>query len=99
VTVRQQGLYRATIALTLTGHPRDFHTAAPLTQDVIEAGKVDDHHVFPRGYLKDAGLGAEIDSVLRAGASRSARVAEELSYSPLNDAHQNHCFSLVRIAP
>jgi hypothetical protein len=64
VTVRQQGLYRATIALTLTGHPRDFHTAAPLTQDVIEAGKVDDHHVFPRGYLKDVGLGGEVDSVL-----------------------------------
>ena len=49
VTIRQQGLYRATIALTLTQRPRDFHTAAPLTQEIIEAGKVDDHHVFPRG--------------------------------------------------
>lgn len=64
VTVRQQGLYRATIALTLTRHPRDFHTAAPLTPDLIEASKVDDHHVFPRGYLRDSGRGDEIDSVL-----------------------------------
>jgi hypothetical protein len=64
VTIRQQGLYRATIALTLTQRPRDFHTAAPLTQEVIEAGKVDDHHVFPRGFLKDIKRGGEVDSVL-----------------------------------
>lgn len=64
VTIRQQGLYRATIALTLTEYPRDFHTAAPLTQEMIEAGKVDDHHVFPRGYLKEIGRGGEVDSVL-----------------------------------
>jgi hypothetical protein len=64
VTIRQQGLYRATIALTLTEHPRDFHTAAPLTQELIEASKVDDHHIFPRGYLKDIGRGSEVDSVL-----------------------------------
>lgn len=64
VTVKQQGLYRSTIALTLTQHPRDFHTGAPLTREVIEANKVDDHHVFPRGHLADVGRGADVDSVL-----------------------------------
>ncbi len=64
VTIRQQGLYRATIALTLTQHPRDFHTGAPLTQEVITAGKIDDHHVFPRGFLKEIERGGEVDSVL-----------------------------------
>jgi hypothetical protein len=64
VTVRQQGAYRATIALTLTQRPRDFHTGAPLTQNVIEAGRVDDHHIFPRGYLKDIGRSSGVDSVL-----------------------------------
>lgn len=64
ITVRQQGLYRATIALTLSQAPRDFHTAAPLTPELIEAEKIDDHHVFPRGFLRDIGRGAEIDSVL-----------------------------------
>ncbi len=64
VTIRQQGLYRATIALTLTEHPRDFHTGAPLSQELIEAGKIDDHHIFPRGHLKDIGRGSEVDSVL-----------------------------------
>lgn len=64
VTSRQQGLYKATIALSLTNQPRDFHTAAPLTRQVIETGKVDDHHVFPRAYLKDIGRDGEVDSVL-----------------------------------
>ena len=44
--------------------PRDFHTAVPLSPEVIEAGKIDDHHIFPRGYLKDIGRGADVDSVL-----------------------------------
>lgn len=64
VTGRQQGLYASTIALTLTRYPRDFHTGAPLTREVIEAGKVDDHHIFPRGYLAEIGRENDLDSVL-----------------------------------
>ena len=64
ITPRQQGLYRATIALTLSRAPRDFHTAAPLTSDLIEEGKIDDHHVFPRAFLRELGRGSETDSVL-----------------------------------
>lgn len=64
VTTRQQGLYRATIALTLVQRPRDFHTGAPLTPELIEAGRIDDHHVFPRAYLRTVGRGEEVDSVL-----------------------------------
>ena len=64
VTARQKGLYRATVALMLTEQPRDFHTGAPLNQDLIVANRVDDHHVFPRGYLKEIGRSNEIDSVL-----------------------------------
>jgi hypothetical protein len=64
ITVRQQGLYRATIALTLCEAPRDFHTAAPLTGELIEAERIDDHHVFPRRFLRDLGRGSETDSVL-----------------------------------
>ncbi|MEA2445771.1 MAG: hypothetical protein QOJ12_3063 [Thermoleophilales bacterium] len=64
ITPRQQGLYRATIALTLSQAPRDFHTGAPLTSDLIEEEKIDDHHAFPRGFLRDIGRGSETDSVL-----------------------------------
>lgn len=64
VSPRQQGLYRATVALTLTNQPRDFHTGAPLTRELIEEQRVDDHHVFPRAYLSESGLGGGTDSVL-----------------------------------
>lgn len=64
VSIRQQGVYRATMALSLIGRPRDFHTGAPLTPELIELGKIDDHHVFPRGYLKDAGKVDPVDSVI-----------------------------------
>jgi len=64
VTTRQQGLYKATIALTLAEQPCDLHTAAPLTREVIEAKNIDDHHVFPRGYLRERGRGNDVDTVL-----------------------------------
>ena len=64
VTVKQQGLYRATIALMLSRQPLDFHTAAPLSLDAIRAAQIDDHHVFPRAYLREVGRGSELDSVL-----------------------------------
>lgn len=64
VTVRQRALYRATMALLLRHRPLDFHEAVPLTRTVIESTAVDDHHVFPRGYLNDVGLGNRIDTIL-----------------------------------
>jgi hypothetical protein len=64
VTPRQQGLYRATIALTLLQRPRDFHTGVPLTPELIVAGSIDDHHLFPRAYLRSGGKGEEMDTVL-----------------------------------
>ncbi len=64
ITTRQRALYRATMALLLRHRPLDFHEAVPLTRTVIESTAVDDHHVFPRGYLKDIGLDNRIDTVL-----------------------------------
>jgi hypothetical protein len=64
ITHRQLGLYRATIALTLSQAPRDFHTAAPLTPELIDEEKIDDHHVFPRAFLRSLGQDVQTDSVL-----------------------------------
>jgi hypothetical protein len=63
-TVRQRGLYRTTMALLMRHRPQDFHQAVPLTRTVIESTAVDDHHIFPRGYLEDAGLTNYVDTVL-----------------------------------
>jgi len=61
---RQQGLYKATIAAALTDHPRDLHTAAPLTRDLIDANQIDDDHVFQRAYLRETDRASEPDTVL-----------------------------------
>ena len=45
------------------------------------------------------GSSPPVSQLLITGASRSARVADELSYSPVNDAHQNHRLSFDRMAP
>ncbi len=64
VTVRQQGLYRSTIALTLINQPKDFHSTSPLTRDLIVKNRVDDHHIFPRAYLRSIAKDEAADSVL-----------------------------------
>lgn len=64
ITVRQRGLYRSTIALLMRQRPLDFHQAVPLTRTVIESTAVDDHHIFPAGYLKDQGGTNHVDTVL-----------------------------------
>lgn len=64
ITVRQRALYRATIALLMRNSPRDFHKAVPLSKPIIDGQAVDDHHVFPRKFLKSVGKGKAVDSVL-----------------------------------
>jgi hypothetical protein len=51
-TARQRAVYRGTIALVLSSGPRDFHSRAPLTKDLIIENNVDDHHIFPDAYLR-----------------------------------------------
>ena len=105
ITTRQQGLYRATIALTLLERPRDFHTGAPLTPELIEAGRVDDHHVFPRAYLRSVGNGGTVDSVLnhtlidrgtniRISRQATSAYLEEIRTelgATLDDVLRSHC--------
>jgi len=52
-TFRQRGLYKGLMCVILRRRPRDFHTGAPLTGDLIVEGHVDDHHIFPQAYLDD----------------------------------------------
>jgi hypothetical protein len=63
-TPRQRGMYRSTIALLMRRHPLDFHQAVPLTKSVIEGTAVDDHHIFPTGYLAETSWNNQADTVL-----------------------------------
>lgn len=53
VTPRQRSIYRGTICLILgtgTG-ARDFHTQAVITGNLMMQEGIDDHHIFPNGFL------------------------------------------------
>lgn len=64
-TFRQRALYRGLMCVVLRRHPRDFHTGAPLTGDLIIEGHVDDHHVFPQAWLDNPGRPASVPHRLR----------------------------------
>ncbi len=64
ITPKQRALYRGTIALVCSNGVLDFHKAEPLTFDYLQANKVDDHHVFPQGYLKVRGEDEWMNCVL-----------------------------------
>ena len=53
-TVRQRALYRGCIALILRSEACDFHSGKRITASMVHEMKIDDHHVFPRGYLADS---------------------------------------------
>lgn len=53
VTPRQRAVYRGAIALILRNEARDFHTGRRITANMMLEEKIDDHHVFPQGYIKE----------------------------------------------
>lgn len=55
-TPRQRSLYRGTIAIILSGGPRDFYNAYRLTSNLMVQHTVDDHHIFPQAYLTKQGM-------------------------------------------
>jgi hypothetical protein len=64
-TPRQSALYCGAMCLILSRGPRDVHSGAKLTGDVITRYRIDDHHVFPRVYLDRLGVAARFrDCVL-----------------------------------
>ena len=64
ITSRQRALYQSTMALMMSTLPLDFFDGAPLNRSVIDGRAVDDHHVFPRAWLKAHGLDGMADTVL-----------------------------------
>ncbi len=67
ITPRQQSVYKALMALVLKRRPLDFHRGEQITTPSISARSIDDHHVFPRGYLDDEnydGPPERVDSIL-----------------------------------
>ncbi len=64
VTRPNAALYRAVLALILSGRPLDFHKRSPIATTQMVEG-VDDHHVFPRRCVSVEGVDEEtVNSIL-----------------------------------
>ena len=55
VTFRQRALYRGLMGLVLRNGPKDFHKGERITSSVMRGQNIDDHHIFPDGWLRDGG--------------------------------------------
>jgi hypothetical protein len=64
-TPRQRAVYRGVLSLIMKNHARDFYSNNVLTPELIRQYEVDDHHIFPNGYLERKGVEARFrDCVL-----------------------------------
>lgn len=69
-TTKQRAVYRGLMCLILRTPSLDFHSAQPISAALIETNHIDDHHIFPKAYLRDHPIECklfsenEIDSVL-----------------------------------
>ncbi|OGO50341.1 MAG: hypothetical protein A2148_06675 [Chloroflexi bacterium RBG_16_68_14] len=64
VTAPGTARYKGIISLMLARRPHDFHDDKEITPERVRAGEVDDHHVFPRKYLKTTGQLDAADCIL-----------------------------------
>jgi hypothetical protein len=48
-------IYKGVICLILSSNPKalDFHTAGEISEDLVRSGRVEDHHLFPKSFLRD----------------------------------------------
>lgn len=62
VRPRQRAVYRGVMSLILQNGALDFHKRGKITSQLVfdKKNPVDDHHVFPRAYLNDAGVAAKL---------------------------------------
>jgi len=52
VTPKQRAHYSGVLALILSNGCKDFHNASSLSYDYMKENDVDDHHIFPKNFLK-----------------------------------------------
>jgi len=64
-TGRQRALYRGTLAVIFRNHSHDFFSHKPLSQELIRASNIDDHHIFPDKFLENRNVASRLrDCVL-----------------------------------
>ncbi|MEN6580326.1 MAG: DUF262 domain-containing protein [Anaerolineaceae bacterium] len=52
-TTKQRAVYRGLMCLILRTPSLDFHSTQPISAALIEENHIDDHHIFPKGYMQN----------------------------------------------
>lgn len=52
---KREAVYRGVVCLVLSNGARDFHSHAPINQQLIVEQQIDDHHIFPKAFLSPTG--------------------------------------------
>jgi hypothetical protein len=68
-TTKQRAVYRGLMCLVLRSPSLDFHSTQPISAALIEQNHIDDHHIFPKGYLRSTAFKVpvtdnEVDCIL-----------------------------------
>jgi hypothetical protein len=65
-------IYKGVICLILSTTPKalDFHTAGEITEVLVRSGKVEDHHLFPKSFLKNQ-LGITVRELVNCVLNRT----------------------------
>src|SRR5690606_5703809 len=64
VTKHQRALYKGVISLVMSLAPRDLHKGDTINENFAAKNRLDDHHVFPRNWLKGKTEKSKADCVL-----------------------------------
>jgi hypothetical protein len=65
VIVKNRSIYKGVLCLILRNQARDFANGEKISTELMKNEKIEDHHIFPRGYLKTKEkLATNPDSIL-----------------------------------
>jgi len=53
VSNKQRAVYRGLMCLVIRKPSLDFHSTKQISAALIKASSIDDHHIFPKGYLQE----------------------------------------------
>jgi hypothetical protein len=51
-TVKNRSIYKGVLCLILRNQARDFHSGEKISTELMKNEKIEDHHIFPKGYLR-----------------------------------------------
>ena len=100
-TATSSALYKGVLCLLLNSEARDFHTGQKISIELLKNEKIEDHHIFPKGYLKTRNFSTSADTILNktlidASTNRKIRSKAPSEYvAEVQGSHSKERFAEV----